>query len=112
MFQALPLSTQGRLSAGWFTQFWVTMSAEELLGPFTVVNIAPGAHQVEPRRSMPVPCTVSDIIKVVLVPSEMSVRRTSPMPTTPVTGFGTDGAAQPNGAPPNFRTTGVVMSIW
>ena len=55
MFQAPPLLTHGEFWAGWLLQFWVTMSGEVLFGPYTVVNCAPGAHQLNPRRSDPMP---------------------------------------------------------
>src|SRR5262249_10518628 len=99
MFHAPPLLTHGRFWAGWLLQFWVTMSGDVLFGPSTVVNCAPGAHQLNPRRSDPVPWTVSDASIVLLDPSDRSVILKI---------FG----AHPNGAPPNWRATGVVMSTW
>src|SRR5688572_31775358 len=97
MFQAPPLAVHGRFWAGWLLQFWVTMSGEVLFGPYTVVNCAPGAHQLNPRRSDPRPWTVSDASIVLLVPSDRSV-------SLEILG------AHPKGAPRNWSVTGVVMS--
>src|SRR5262245_20657642 len=99
MFQAPPLLVQGRLRAGVLTQFCVTMSGDEVFGGYTVVNWAPGAHHEKPRRSLLVPCTVSETSRVLLVPSVMSAMRMML-------------GAQPNGAPPNVCVTGVVILTW
>jgi hypothetical protein len=66
MFQLPPLLRQGRFSFGWSLQLCVTMSCDELFGGNTLVNCPPGAHQLKPHKSVPIPWHVSDAISVLL----------------------------------------------